>query len=101
MSLFISFAVENGNGRELETLGSTEHVLVLRISYSILGTVLREVIEQSLKGGARSDVSVGQPSKAYGSVVTVEERVVTLRVEHEMSGTSLRVLDDNRLILDL
>jgi hypothetical protein len=92
MSLFISFAVENRNGRELETLGSTEHVLVLRISYSSLGTVLREVIEQSLKGGARSDVSVGQPSKAHGSVVTVEVRVVTLRVEHEMSGTSLRFL---------
>ena len=64
MSLFISFAVENGNGREPETLGSTEHVLVLRNFYS----------------------------KAHGYVVTVEVRVVTPRVEHEMSGTSLRFL---------
>lgn len=92
MSLFISFAVEDGNGRELEILGSTKHVLVLRNFYSSLGTVLREAIEQSLKGGARSDVSVGQPSKAHSSVVTIEVRVVTPRVEHEMSGTSLRFL---------
>jgi len=75
MSLFISFAVGNGNGRELEILGSTEHVLVLRDSYSSLGTVLREAIEQSLEGGARSDVGVDQPSKAHGYVVTVEVRV--------------------------
>ena len=92
MSLFISFAVEDENGRELETLDSTKHVLVLRNFYSSLGTVLRGAIEQSLKGGARSDVSVGQPSKAHSAVVTIEVRVVTPRVEHEMSGTSLRFL---------